>query len=145
MAQQLLHDSKTSPIAYYQSLWGMKDVQLKFTPEALEIIANQATIQNAGHDGIATILEKLFINIKFDILGCDVTAVDINEDVVLGKKRPNYHFKTNKLNRKKSLKKISGNLCAISEEYAVEFCRPKIRLPNTLTDYERAISNEIEI
>jgi ATP-dependent protease Clp ATPase subunit len=41
LAQQLMSESKTSPIAYYQSLWGMKDVQLKFTPEALEVIANQ--------------------------------------------------------------------------------------------------------
>lgn len=151
MAQQLLYDSKTSPIAYYQSLWGMKDVQLKFTPEALEIIANQATIQNAGQDGVATILEKLFINIKFDILGCDVYAVDINEDVVLGKKRPIYHLKKT---RKKSMHhhfqnniRKMGHLCAISEENSgsMEFCRPKIRLPTTLTDYERAISNEIEI
>ena len=147
LAQQLLYDSKTSPIAYYQSLWGMKDVQLKFTPEALEIIANQATIQNAGQDGVATILEKLFINIKFDILGCDVYAVDINEDVVLGKKRPIYHLKKPKKIRnhfQNNIRKM-GHLCAISEENSMEFCRPKIRLPTTLTDYERAISNEIEI
>ena len=64
----------------------MKDVTLKFTPEALEIIANQATLQNAGHAGIATILEKLFLNIKFDILGNgDIVSVEICEDAVLGK------------------------------------------------------------
>ena len=125
----------------------MKDVQLKFTPEALEIIANQATIQNAGQDGVNTILEKLFMNINFDIVGCDVTAVDINEDVVLGKKRPIYHMKKPLHQTRKNRNNVRkiGHLCAISEENSMEFCRPKIRLPTTLTDYERAISNEIEI
>ena len=86
LAQQMLNDPKINPIAYYQNLWGMKDVTLKFTPEALEIIANQATLQNAGHAGIATILEKLFLNIKFDILGNgDIVSVEICEDAVLGK------------------------------------------------------------
>ena len=85
LAQQMLNDPKINPIAYYQNLWGMKDVTLKFTPEALEIIANQATLQNAGHAGIATILEKLFLNIKFDILGSDIVSVEICEDAVLGK------------------------------------------------------------
>merc|ERR1712014_428604 len=86
LAQQMLNDSKINPIAHYQTLWGMNDVALKFTPEALEIITNQATQQNAGHAGIAAILEKLFLNIKFDILGSDIASVEINEDAVLGKK-----------------------------------------------------------
>merc|ERR1719219_2632770 len=118
LAQQLLNDSRTSPISYYQSLWGMKDVQLKFTPEALEVIANKAASQNAGHEGVGIILEKLFLNLELDIVGSDITSVEINEDVVLGKKRPNYVRKLNNslVHRKKSGKVQQSNLYAIDEE-----------------------------
>ena len=40
MAQLVLND-QNSPIPHFQNVWGMKDVELKITPEALEIIANQ--------------------------------------------------------------------------------------------------------
>ena len=45
LAQQLMYESRTSPILRYQSLWGMKDVELKFQPEALEVIANQVSTE----------------------------------------------------------------------------------------------------
>ena len=38
---KLVTEAENSPIRHYQTLWGMKDVDLKFTPEALEIVANQ--------------------------------------------------------------------------------------------------------
>ena len=154
----MLNDPKINPIAYYQSLWGMKDVTLKFTPEALEIISNQATIQNAGHAGIATILEKLFLNIEFDIVGTDIVSVEINEDAVLGKKRPIYHKRLNINGRKKS--PPSSNLCAILEE-PVQACledknfkiqkskihtRPlRIAIPSRLTEYDMSIVESIEV
>lgn len=168
LAQSLLSsDSASNPINYYQSLWGMKDVQLKFTPEALEVIANQATIQNAGEDGIDIILEKLFLSLKFDMLGSDIIAIEINEDVVLGKKRPNYirkpppKMKTKTLSRKSSLS-ACGFLSAIDEELTADDNAaagvktmnkryqnrrqvPGRCLPSRLTDYEMAIVEQLEI
>ena len=38
---RMVTEAENSPIPHYQTLWGMKDVDLKFNPEALEIIANQ--------------------------------------------------------------------------------------------------------
>ncbi len=43
MAQMLI-EANNSPIPRAQSLWGMKDVEIKITPEALEIISNQVRI-----------------------------------------------------------------------------------------------------
>lgn len=42
---RMVTEAENSPIPHYQTLWGMKDVDLKFTPEALEIIANQVNIE----------------------------------------------------------------------------------------------------
>jgi len=38
---RMVTEGENSPIRHYQTVWGMKDVDLKFNPEALEIIANQ--------------------------------------------------------------------------------------------------------
>lgn len=150
-----MHESKTSPIAHYQSLWGMKDVQLKFTPEALEVIANQACSQGAGHEGIGTILEKLFLNIKFDILGSDIVAVEINEDAVYGKERPVY-FKRHNYNKKRATAfKQRGSLYSIDEEIfemppkltapSVRQSRRIHRMPSRLSDYDLAIVEQLEV
>ena len=40
---KLLAEATTKPLHNCQSLWGMKNVDLKFTPEALEIIATQVS------------------------------------------------------------------------------------------------------
>ena len=56
------------------------------------LCAPQALAQKAGCDGVTTILEKLFVNIRFDILGTKIAAVEITEEAVLGKERPNYFY-----------------------------------------------------
>ena len=106
-----LKDSKqTNPIEHYQSLWGMKDIELKFSPEALEVIANQATMQNAGEEGMHCILEKLFLNLKFD-MPPDINTVLITEDVIMGRAPPHYQKKCG--SRKVSKKLL---LTAIDED-----------------------------
>ncbi len=177
LAQQLVDESKTSPILHYQSLWGMKDVELKFQPEALEVIANQvmkkirdnglsalfefcailvifqATIQGAGREGVEAILEKLFLTIKFDILGSDVVAVEVTEDAVLGKEPAIYH---RKLQRKKSkvVKPGGGGLYAISEETNGNSSssnnssgsgKPHTNFTTRLTDFDMAILDQLEV
>ena len=153
MAQNFLNDSNINPISYYQSLWGMKDVQLKFSPEALEVIANQATIQNAGQEGMHCILEKLFLNLKFD-MPHDINVVEISEDVIFGKKPPHYIRKCGK-------RKIGRKPCLMTSideegtEDPISFSGNRkfqtgngnrmIRLPSRLTEYDMAILDQVEI
>ena len=91
---QLLRDVKSSPINHYQKLWGMNDVELTVTPEAMEVIVGQAQMTKAGHGGIRTILEKLLFYVKFilqtEMQGKGIKAVEITEDAVLGKAPPNF-------------------------------------------------------
>ena len=175
-----LKDSKTTnPIEHYKSIWGMKDIELKFSPEALEVIANQATMQNAGQEGMHCILEKLFLNLKFD-MPPDITTVEISEDVIMGRAPPNYQRKcgTRKVSKKLLLTAIdedeetdenfitgsgfTGNGNGVSgngnNRYSGsrrngysegsrndKHCRPKIRLPSRLSDYDMAIWDQMEI
>ena len=171
-----LKDSKkTNPIEHYQDLWGMKDIELKFSPEALEVIANQATMQNAGQEGMHCILEKLFLNLKFD-MPPDITTVQITEDVIMGRAPPHYQRKcgTRKVSKKLLLtaidedeetdenfitgsdfvsgNRVSGNGNNRYSGKRRNGCsegsgtsRPKIRLPSRLSDYDMAIWDQMEI
>jgi len=151
----------------------MKNVDLKFTPEALEIIATQALAQKAGSEGVTTILEKLFVNIKFDILGTRIARVEITEEAVLGKERPNYFYANgqpvgssngNGLQRSKSLGPAtlsrslatfhshlqsgpSSELPPIMEEnlYVGTRRATVANLSSTLTDFDMRIFEEIEL
>lgn len=148
LAKQLVLDAKNSPIPHYQTMWGMDDVELKFTPEALEVIANQAMAQQAGRDGVENILEKLFLTIKFDILGSDVVAVEITEEAVIGKERPIYHKKRPEKRRKISKKSVP-NLYSIREENPTSSTSQNHKNNNSfttlLTDYDLSIIETLEV
>ena len=67
----------------------MDDVQLKFTPEALVAIAQQALKHKAGARGLRSILETAMLEIMYEIPSEDsVTEVIINEEVILNKEKP---------------------------------------------------------
>ena len=94
--RRLLREVKNVPISHYQKLLGMDDVKLIITPEAMEVIVAQTQMQNAGGDGIRTILEKLLFEVKY-LLQTEVQmrhkivkAVEITEETVLGKAPPNF-------------------------------------------------------
>ena len=90
----LLREVKNIPINHFQKLLGMNDVELTMTPEAMEVIVAQAQLQNAGGDGIRTILEKLLFEVKFvlqtEMQDKIIKAVEITEEAVLGKAPPNF-------------------------------------------------------
>ena len=94
--RRLLREVKNVPINHFQKLLGMDDVKLIITPEAMEVIVAQSQMQNAGGDGIRTILEKLLFEVKY-LLQTEVQmrdkivkAVEITEETVLGKAPPNF-------------------------------------------------------
>jgi len=97
--------------------------------------------QQAGRDGVATILEKLFLTIKFDILGTDIVSVEITEDFVLGKSSPIYHHASKKLScltnrnpHQHGSRSHQNGLDAILEEAS-----------SPLSDYELGVFEDLEI
>ena len=95
--------------------------------------------QQAGRDGVARILEKLFLTIKFDILGTDVVAVEVTEDFVLGKSSPIYHYASRRRScvtqRHHSSRSNHHELYSILEEAP----------PSSLSDYDQGIFEQLEI
>jgi ATP-dependent Clp protease ATP-binding subunit ClpX len=50
----------------YQRLMAMDNVELKFTPEALEMIAEKAVQRGTGARGLRALLEEIMLDVMFD-------------------------------------------------------------------------------
>jgi len=145
----LLREVKNIPINHFQKLLGMNDVELTMTPEAMEVIVAQAQLQNAGGDGIRTILEKLLFEVKFvlqtEMQDKIIKAVEITEEAVLGKAPPNFLENVQSTNSRKEssgsrqISQISLN--TIYEESNGTELRAKV---STRTLMKAAFMNEYE-
>merc|ERR1711997_568448 len=91
MLVQILTMPKNALVPQYQMLFGMDKVELNFTPGALKLIAKSAIKKKTGARGLRAIMEKLLLDCMYETPESDITVVEINEDVMLGKCPPIYH------------------------------------------------------
>jgi ATP-dependent Clp protease ATP-binding subunit ClpX len=80
---RVLTEPKNSLIKQYEKLFKFEKVKLTFTDEALDAVARQASTRKAGARGLRTILEKVMLDIMFDIPSEDnIREVVITDGVV---------------------------------------------------------------
>ena len=65
-------------------------VELTFTPEALDAIASLAMERKTGARGLRAIMESLLLEPMFDVPGSDVMTVHVTEGCVRGIDKPQY-------------------------------------------------------
>lgn len=63
----ILTQPKNAIVRQYQALFGMEDVELEFTPEALKAIADKAIARKTGARGLRSIVEDVLLDAMFDI------------------------------------------------------------------------------
>jgi ATP-dependent Clp protease ATP-binding subunit ClpX len=86
---QILKEPKNALVKQYGKLFDMEDVALRFTDDALEVIANKAIERKTGARGLRSILENILLDTMFDLPGMDgVDEVVVDGDVVAGRKEP---------------------------------------------------------
>ena len=70
-------------------------IQLEFTEEALQAIAEKSVVRKAGARGLRTILEEIMLNIMYDAPSDpNLVKVVITEDTVLNQAEPECHYET---------------------------------------------------
>ena len=80
---QVLKEPKNSLVRQYEKLFKFEKVKLTFTDEALTAVAEKASTRKAGARGLRTILEKVMLDIMFDIPSEDnIREVVITEGVI---------------------------------------------------------------
>ena len=81
----ILTDTKNSLTKQFVKLMAMEGVELEFSPEAIRELANQAMKKGTGARALRSLLEKLLLDVMYDIPGRnDVVSVKITRGAVMG-------------------------------------------------------------
>ncbi len=84
--RKIITEPKNAIIRQYQASFLLDGVELKFEPEAVEAIADLALAQKTGARGLRAIVEKMMIDIMFDLPGNkQITKIVVTKDMVDGK------------------------------------------------------------
>ncbi len=86
---RILTEPKNALVKQYQALMKYDDVELSFTDDALEAIAEKAIERKTGARGLRAIMEAVMLDVMYDIptMG-NVEKCVINREVVEGKTKP---------------------------------------------------------
>ena len=85
----ILTKPKNALVKQYQTLFGLENVELHFTDEALGAVAKRAIERKTGARGLRSILEDILLDTMFDLPGLEnVEEVVVNEDAVSGDGEP---------------------------------------------------------
>ena len=91
----ILKEPKNSLVKQYQALFGMENVKLTFTDDALTAIAKQAMKRNTGARGLRSIMEGTLLDLMYDLPTLkDVKEIIINQKVIEKKETPVFVYET---------------------------------------------------
>ena len=88
---KIMQEPRNALVKQYQKFFLMDDIELEFTDEALEAIANKALSRNTGARGLRSVVENTVLDIMYDlpsrpeIKKCIITkeVIENNEDPIL--------------------------------------------------------------
>jgi ATP-dependent Clp protease ATP-binding subunit ClpX len=85
----ILTDTRNAMIKQYGKLFAMEGVHLNFTKDALQALAEAALKKGTGARALRSLLEKLMLDLMYEIPSRDdIAEVTINRGVVEGKREP---------------------------------------------------------
>lgn len=89
----ILSKPKNALVKQYKKLFELDNVELEFTPKALDAIANKAIERKTGARGLRSIIEDVMTEIMFDVPSNDrISKVVITESTILNKEKPEVHL-----------------------------------------------------
>jgi ATP-dependent Clp protease ATP-binding subunit ClpX len=93
----ILSEPKNALTKQYVKLMAMEGVDLEFTPDALRELAAQAHRKGTGARALRSILEKLMLDVMFDVPSSgDINSIKITKSVVSGDSKPVVRRKNDK-------------------------------------------------
>ena len=85
----ILTEPKNALVTQYQHMFTMDGVELTFTPEALEVAAEEALKRKTGCRGLRTIIEATLLDVMYELPSLkDVARCIIDGDTIRKKKMP---------------------------------------------------------
>ncbi|CAH2274410.1 ATP-dependent Clp protease ATP-binding subunit clpX-like, mitochondrial isoform X2 [Pelobates cultripes] len=93
---RILTEPRNAVVPQYQALFSMDKCELNVTDGALRAIARLALERKTGARGLRSIMEKLLLEPMFEVPNSDIVCVQLDQEVVEGKKEPSYVRTQNK-------------------------------------------------
>ena len=91
---RILTEPRNAIIKQYQKLFDLDGVELAFTQEAVEAIADQTLARKTGARGLRAILEKAMRDLMFEIPSNeDIIRCVVDKDTILGTGRPQLTYR----------------------------------------------------
>ena len=85
----ILTEPRNALVKQYQRMFEIDGVELTFTEEAVEAVAEQALLRGTGARGLRAILEEVLLPVMFDVPSDeDIAQVEITREVVLHNVNP---------------------------------------------------------
>ena len=85
----ILTEPKNALVRQYRKLFELDGVELEFTDDALEAIADQAILRGTGARGLRAIMEEVLLPVMYDIPSRDdVAKVVVTEQTVRSNVNP---------------------------------------------------------
>ena len=86
---EILTVPRNALVKQYERFFELEDVELEFTPAALEAVADQALLRGTGARGLRAILEEVLLGVMYDLPSrTDVAKCVVDDQVVLAKVNP---------------------------------------------------------
>ena len=87
---QILQEPKNAPLKQYKKLFKLEGIDLEFTDDAARTIAQKALKLNTGARGLRTILEKLMLDLQYEIPSkhSHVAKLTVTKEAVEGNAQP---------------------------------------------------------
>tara|TARA_B100001939_G_scaffold348121_1_gene372822 strand:+ start:15291 stop:16586 length:1296 start_codon:yes stop_codon:yes gene_type:complete len=104
--KQIFAEPKNSILKQYQKMFEMENVKLRFTDEAITRIADEAIKREAGARGLRSIVEKIMMDLMYDIPGNeDIDQVVITPQVIESGDQPVVTYKKDEKKKEKDKEK----------------------------------------
>ncbi|WP_405057163.1 ATP-dependent Clp protease ATP-binding subunit ClpX [Kribbella sp. NBC_01505] len=86
---KILSEPKNALVKQYRRLFEIDNVELEFTDDAVDAIADQALLRGTGARGLRAIMEEVLLNVMYEVPSReDVAKVVVNKAVVLENVNP---------------------------------------------------------
>jgi ATP-dependent Clp protease ATP-binding subunit ClpX len=86
---RILNEPRNALVKQYRKLFELDGVELEFTEDAVEAVAEQALLRGTGARGLRAIMEEVLLSVMYEVPSrSDVARVVINREVVLQNVNP---------------------------------------------------------
>jgi ATP-dependent Clp protease ATP-binding subunit ClpX len=100
---QILTEPRNALVKQYQKLFDIDGVELEFTEDAIDAVADLAMIRGTGARGLRAIIEEVLLHVMYDVPSrADIAKVVVNEEVVRDNVNPTLVRREPEAKKKKS-------------------------------------------